>query len=544
MKNRFKLFLLGYFLLNLILLRAQGWDWANKLGIMSYNQIPQKLYIGKANDFYITYAVSDSIMSSGPNCESGTHQFTNYLRRYNIDGTLKWSIPCAQNIFYHSAVIANNDIVSIGPYSPNCILPTSTITAPGSYLLTRTSSSGTIKALRTFSNKNLIANILSDDLGRYYLWGLLQDTLTIGNTTLYNVGGGYNQRFLLAFSSNDSLLYAKKFDNCYQSRFQIDKLGNVLISGNYNDTLRYEDSLLFTSDNSSKGFLFKIDSNFKLLWWKSTPRLNITPRLEFDNSSNIYLSGMFYDSLTFNGTTYFDTTSNSNNRGDALIVKFNPNGNVIYATRVYNPKQGDGIFYHTVSPQGEVLFACHISDTMRVNSTLVISPNPTYPYSYTCFLGRLDYFGNLNWHKFPSTPVPWYPTSLITDNYGNLYLSASNNTSFKLGNYQDSTACFVNGAPNHKFFTTRYLFNPPSGIYSQNSSTSYLSFYPNPARNTIYFKKNSNDKAHFIIYDCTGKSVFKGLVLPEVNLPPLSIGLYIIEVNTNQYLYREKLIIE
>jgi hypothetical protein len=86
-----------------------------------------------------------------------------------------------------------------------------------------------------------------------------------------------------------------------------DKLGNVYISGTFNDTIDFDPSAathtLFSA-NMGDGFLLKLDQNGAFQWVKqfvtTTPSYNRSfSKILVDPSGNIYIAGHYKDLMDF-----------------------------------------------------------------------------------------------------------------------------------------------------------------------------------------------------------------------------------------------------
>jgi uncharacterized repeat protein (TIGR01451 family) len=89
--------------------------------------------------------------------------------------------------------------------------------------------------------------------------------------------------------------------------------------------------------------------------------------------------------------------------------------------------------------------------------------------------------------------------------------------------------------------------NIPNTLHSVNKQDDGITFYPNPAGNSINIESNTILKdANVLIYDMTGKIVFKQTIKQTkqatLNVSALNNGMYILEVIHDQYTTQKKLI--
>ncbi len=121
------------------------------------------------------------------------------------------------------------------------------------------------------SNIDLGVSILADNSGNVYMTGLFSSTsITLGNITLTNTGG--MDVFILKYDASGNVLWAKSAGGTGDDRTQsvtLDAWGNPFLTGSFNSSKITFDTDTLTSAGGSDIFLVKYDANGNALWAKS-----------------------------------------------------------------------------------------------------------------------------------------------------------------------------------------------------------------------------------------------------------------------------------
>ena len=179
-------------------------------------------------------------------------------------------------------------------------------------------------------------SIAVDTRGNVYVTGFFDsDSLTFGSTTLRNAG--QRDIFVVKYDPNGQVLWAKSAGGNLQDKglaIAVDARGNVYVTGTFaSSTLTFGSmnlrnvggDLLFRSDI----FVVKYDPNGEVLWAKSAGgnRQEESLAIAVDARGNVYLTGTFGShTLTFGSTTLRNTGFD-----DIFVVKYDPNGEVLWA---------------------------------------------------------------------------------------------------------------------------------------------------------------------------------------------------------------------
>jgi gliding motility-associated-like protein len=176
--------------------------------------------------------------------------------------------------------------------------------------------------------------VATDTAGNIFVAGGYRGTTTIG-TTLLNAG--FNRpwsAFCIAkYNATGNVLWAKTSVTkpntswCFAYSVATDKAGNAYATGMFFDSMSF--GAYTISSAAPNVFLVKYDGNGNVLWVRtSTGSTNATGNyVAVDASGNPYITGQFYNSISFGA----QTLTNGGSSGNAFITKYDANGNALWA---------------------------------------------------------------------------------------------------------------------------------------------------------------------------------------------------------------------
>lgn len=218
-----------------------------------------------------------------------------------------------------------------------------------------------------------------------------------------------------------------------------DQLGNIYVcgasEGTFYDTLGNATPLDFSIGNRS--FLIKLNSKGELLWYSYGTF--IAKRLFIDQYNNLIATGLTANGdnqIYLNGVASYVLTENANGdpRNNA-IVKFAPDGSVIWDTAFYNQNTNGGEIVHIGFDSSNNYY---ISGYFEIFIDLYSVNNPVPEtlwrefnnYGEKLFLTKFDENGQLLWKMRSYTDTEYtddtQARSMVTDENGNSYISGTN----------------------------------------------------------------------------------------------------------------------
>jgi ribosomal protein S11 len=212
-----------------------------------------------------------------------------------------------------------------------------------------------------------------------------------------------------------------------------DANGNVYITGRFQSPTITFGITTLTKVGAFDFFITKYDANGNVVWAKSAGGANddVGQSITTDNNGNVYVTGYFYSPTITFGTT---TLTNSSNADDIFLVKYDANGNVLWAKSEGGTGYEDGKSIAT-DPNGNVFLTGNFSSSSITFGTTTLT-NFTAPAG-EIFVTKYDSSGNVLWAKISGeSPLTEKVSSIAVDTNGNAYITGHfNHTTVTFGSY-------------------------------------------------------------------------------------------------------------
>ncbi|MCF8296448.1 MAG: T9SS type A sorting domain-containing protein [Saprospiraceae bacterium] len=270
--------------------------------------------------------------------------------------------------------------------------------------------------------------ISTDTNGNVYISGYFHTpSITFGAFTLMNDLATYADIFVVKYDSNGNVLWAKSAggtsDDFCTSMFT-DANGNMHITGRfYSPSITFGTISLTNIDSSLHGadiFIVKYDESGNVLWAKSAGgvKTEIGQGISIDANKNVYVTGFFNSTSISFGTTTLTNVGFS----DIFIVKYDPNGNVLWAKSA-GGAEGEGGKSITIDSNGGIYMAVFFNSKSISFGTTTLS-NANWGWS-DIFIVKYDTLGNVLWEKSAGGLGDDLSSSISADSHGNVYLAGS-----------------------------------------------------------------------------------------------------------------------
>ncbi|MGE0638574.1 MAG: PKD domain-containing protein, partial [Bacteroidia bacterium] len=175
-----------------------------------------------------------------------------------------------------------------------------------------------------------------------------------------------------------------------------------------------------------------------LLGQNATSPTYVSSNSIFINSSNIYLTGSFYEAATFAGTAL---NASAGNEYDIFIAKYDLSGTLMWAKQAggsYDYEYGNAI---TADNYGNVYITGECGDTATFDNYTTMGIGSSDWGSYL-FWGKYDSAGNMLWIKTPQQSNWSWGESILSDPSGNIYVAFGTADSCIFSN--DTSINFIN----------------------------------------------------------------------------------------------------
>ncbi len=280
-----------------------------------------------------------------------------------------------------------------------------------------------------------------------------------------------------------------------------DPSGNLFLGGYFIDTADFDPgpaNFPLVSKGSSDIFVQKLDDQGQFLWARTMggPGIDQAMALEVDAGGNIYLSGIFRDSVDFDpgsAAQWYTAVGNF----DVFILKLDPAGNLLWV-KTLGGVVGDHATALAINPAGDLLIAGNYGGTVDFD------PGPgvqlmTASDDRDLYLLQLDAQGGFK--KVQSMGAKGWEqiNEIICDPAGQIYLA---------GGFEDTTD-----------------LDPGSGIVNFISAGGDDLFVLKLDANGKYlwartFGGINSDRAYGLTYDAAGNIYVGGLFMDSVDFDP------------------------
>lgn len=266
--------------------------------------------------------------------------------------------------------------------------------------------------------------IFADNSGNVYATGFLDDTVLFGP---YMVSGGQGgNMFLVKYDANGNPQWASQsnYGTQYASGYGIaaDDSGNAYVVGNFLGNISFgTDTLKYPYYDA---YIAKFDHNGNFAWAREgmpsqTSDVASARGVGVDGAGNVYMVGYFTDTITFGSATL------PTQAGEMFLVKYDPNGNVIWArdnTPTHHAGSADGMSI-SVDASGNSVVTGYFGDTIYFGATRLIGVSSSYG---NMFVAKFDSGGNVLWAAAPTLGTSSsgvYGNSVSVDKFGGCYVT-------------------------------------------------------------------------------------------------------------------------
>jgi hypothetical protein len=436
--------------------------------------------------------------------------------------------------------------------------------------------------------------IAADSMGNSYVTGYFQSDSMLLGTYMHNAG--MFDFFIAKFNPAGDLLWAKteggsKSD--YVINITSDRKGNVYAGGSFeSDSITL--GLTVLKSNLYDLFIVKYDSTGNVLWAKAGGGKALVSSLTADAASNLYVTGFFKNSsLTFGAYTL--TSSDS---GEIFIVKYDTDGNVIWAkseggtgedagnaltidksgniyltgsfqspsitfgtTTLINQGSRD-IFIVKYDTAGNVIRARSIGGNSSANS-FSINSDPEYNIYISgnyfgslivfdstilnnageldMFIAKYDSSGKLLWAHSKGGSGIETANGVTTNKDGDVYVAGS----FSSATLDFGTNSLYNNG-NQDLFVAK-LKGISLGNLTASGKNYTPAIFPNPGSGRFVISGLSEGTWKIMIYSVTGENIYQASIndMAEIDLTVEPAGLYFYTLqNENAVLKTGKIILE
>ena len=280
-----------------------------------------------------------------------------------------------------------------------------------------------------------VRSVSTDDLGNAIATGYFySDSLTFGAYTIHNAGiAGYTENiFTVKYDPSGNVLWAKSgggalFD--FPEGVKADHSGNIYISGGFfSDSISFDGHVLYNygpTDTTCDGFVVKYDANGNFVWGRSFggDYYDGSDALTTDPWGNVYVTGYYQsDSITIGTYTLYNSTGSYHDH-NALLIKYDSLGNVIWVRNSYNGGGGVEAYAVCADPAGNVMLAGrYTGPSVTFGPQTVQNQTPAWN---DIFIVKYDSSGIALWAQEGGGNENDYAYAVAADAQGNSYITGA-----------------------------------------------------------------------------------------------------------------------
>ena len=429
------------------------------------------------------------------------------------------------------------------------------------------------------TGSNGASRIAIDKTGNVYVSGMFTGpsitfTTLTGLTTLQYAGGIYNDIFIVKYDASGNVLWAQGAGgtiNDEPAGLATDGSGNVYVTGYFNSPSIIFGGTSFTNTGTAGPdmFIVKYDANGNVIWAETAGGSGNDEGLGIarDNSGNVYVTGYFSSSHI----TFGETTLNNAGGNDIFIVKYDTNGNPIWAVSAGGSATDWALGVATDGSGNVYVTGGFMSPTITFGTFTLINAGSGY---LDMFIVKYDPSGNVLWAKNAGGSSRDVGNSVTTDANGNVFVAGqfmSTSITFGTITLKNPKGNTTNG---YDMFIVKYTANgnvpwaktavlstskPKSANAGINDPpANEITVYPNPTSGKVVVSSANSLSVitSIAVFNITGKEALSrqsAACLPdrqvgsqqiEFDLSAQPKGIYIVLIKAGDNYYRRKIIVE
>jgi hypothetical protein len=230
----------------------------------------------------------------------------------------------------------------------------------------------------------------------------------------------------------------------YANGIAVDSLNNMYVMGGFRGASLTFGSTVLNNEGDVDLFLVKYDSSGNVIWARSAggDGRDNPEAIRADAAGNVYITGSFESTqLNFGATTL-----NRHTDREMFTVKYNANGNTVWARSAVGNGMDDGTNL-TLDPQGNVIVTgSFTSSTLIFNDTVLYNSGQADIY-----MVKYSSAGLMQWARAAGNSGNESRSGVTADDSGFVYLTGSyNSASLSFG------ATSLTNAGSYDIFVTKY----------------------------------------------------------------------------------------
>jgi hypothetical protein len=211
--------------------------------------------------------------------------------------------------------------------------------------------------------------------------GTFSSQADFGGGPLTYAGGG-SDIFVAKYSPSGEHIWSEGFGSTspdHANDITVDGSGNILITGDFSNSIDFGGALLSPYDGFSDAFVLKLSSSGAHLWSRAFggPSKDNGYGIAVDGNGNVLVTGLFTNSIDLGKGRIF-----SDNGPNIFIAKFSPSGTTLWSKCLVDTSGGLGIGIGrsvAVDVNGDIVVTGRFQGQVDFGGGLLSSTSPGYP---------------------------------------------------------------------------------------------------------------------------------------------------------------------
>lgn len=553
---KIKLLVLSLLLFGTAHAQSPSFLWATAAGGTDFDD-GNSITADDNGNVYVTGYFQSPTITFGTTTLTNTGSFDIFIAKYDPNGNVLWAKSAggsADDVGQGITTDSDGNVLITGYfYSPSITFETTTLTnasmGANDIFVVKYDTDGNVLWAKKEGGTyyDFGKSISTDANGNVFVTGnFSSDFMTVGNDTLTNNSMFGWDIFILKYDANGNVLWADGAGGTggeYSNNIATNQNGDVCITGYfYGPSITFQTTTLNNSGQpnmDSDLFVVKYDANGNVVWATSEGAANNDVAKSITTDAN----GNIFVAGYFKGPSFsFGTTNLTNSsidKHDVLVLKYDANGNPLWARSAIGTGSDLTESIHTDANGDILVTGSFYSSSFSFGTSTLINAN-TSANSSDIFLVKFDPAGNVIWEEDAGGTDNDVAFGVTSDANGNTFITGYfHSDSISFG----TTTLTTTGG---SIFVTKL-----GAVTTSIDAVSYhstINIFPNPSSSsaTIEAKENFND-ATLTILDSFGRTVLEinnisgqSLVLSS---DKLANGTYFVQLKDENRIYTNKLVI-
>jgi hypothetical protein len=502
-----------------LIIQAQipSYEWLKSLSGLN-DDVARGVCLDSISNMYITGTFSGTTTIGGQTLTSNGASDI-FIAKLNANGNLFWAKSFGSVSLDYAFDIdceaGGNFFITGGFRQTMTLMPNTTITSTGGIDLFTAKFNTNSDCLWAKTGTGLASEygneiVVGDNINVCVIGNKIEQMI-FGSDTLSHDDS--TDLFMATYNSTGNLLWVKGIPGYGNSSARgggIDIFENTIFVGSFNGSISI-DTINFNSisQNLNDVFIAKYSVSGSIIWAKRYGDMgdDYARGVGTDSLGNIYLSGVFSNSVNFDGNTIF-----ANGNTDIFLLKLTSSGNLVWIKQFGNSGIEEGCAIE-VSPDGNVFIIGGFSQTITFGSSTFSSQGIR-----DVFVAKIDTSGNVIGAKTAGSSTDDVNYAIGLNNINEEVCTVGTFS----GAFSDGiTSLTVSG--NIDSYISKISLSIPNGMHLNEQLETGFLINPIPASEIIY----ADCKKGFQIYSSTGQLVKQSNeATTHVNISNLPNGLY------------------